>query len=224
MILRSLSAISHILEHKPRRIRSVTFNPKSTNSRVQEIMDLAKKQKVRVMSGTGEPQAEIEPFEFADLKDCLTNSGPTSLLLALDHLQDPQNFGALCRSADALGVSAILLPQDRSVGVTEGVYSASAGAVETVPVVLVANLRSALERCKSEGFWILGASLSPSSQSIFSIPRYDKTCLVLGSELDGLSKHVEKNCDLLVHLPMKGTVASLNVSVAGALLLFKLGS
>jgi 23S rRNA (guanosine2251-2'-O)-methyltransferase len=143
-------------------------------------------------------------------------------VLALDHLQDPQNFGALCRSAEAFGASAILLPKDRGVQVTPGVYHASVGAVETVPIVLVANLGEALRRLKETGYWVVGSAIGGGAKPPWETPDFAKTILVLGAELEGMSQLIEKTCDWKVEIPMAGDIQSLNVSAAGAVLLYEL--
>jgi 23S rRNA (guanosine2251-2'-O)-methyltransferase len=98
--------------------------------------------------------------------------------LALDHLQDPQNFGALCRTAEGLGVDGILLPKDRSVTVTAGVYHASVGAVETIPIIQVVNLNEALRQLKEAEFWIVGTALSEQSHDLDDTPDFDKKASV----------------------------------------------
>src|SRR5205823_2883466 len=134
----------------------------------------------------------------------------------------PQNFGAICRTAEGLGVSGIILPKDRSVAVTPGVYSASVGAVETVPIAQVANLGEALRKLKDRGFWIIGAAVGANAKAPWEMPPFEKAVLVLGAELEGLSPVLEKNCDWLARIPLAGRIESLNVSVAGALLMYEL--
>jgi 23S rRNA (guanosine2251-2'-O)-methyltransferase len=145
-----------------------------------------------------------------------------ALVLALDHLQDPQNFGALCRSAEALGALGVLIPKDRGVGVTAGVYHASVGAVETIPIVQVTNLSAALRELKEAGFWIVGTSLNKDAMELSKIPSFEKIVLVLGAELEGMSASIEKSCDCVTYVPLIGKVQSLNVSAAGAILLHSL--
>lgn len=144
----------------------------------------------------------------------------TLFLLAIDHVEDPHNFGSILRTAEAAGVHGVIIPKRRAVGLTATVAKASAGAVEYVPVVRVTNLVRTLRRLKDEGVWVTGAdSEAPLlyTDVDFTLP----TVLVVGSEGKGISRLVKENCDYLVRLPMKGHVASLNVSVAAGLLMYE---
>jgi 23S rRNA (guanosine2251-2'-O)-methyltransferase len=143
-------------------------------------------------------------------------------LLALDHLQDPHNLGALLRSAEAVGVHGVILPERRAVGVTPAVVSASAGASEHMRVAQVTNLVRTLEALKQENLWSVGLDTGPGSC------RYDQVegdlnrplVLVVGAEGSGLSQLVRQRCDYLVRLPMRGRIESLNASVAGGIALY----
>jgi len=228
----SLSAIEHMVEHCPERIqRLIIFGSgPRTNPRVDRIQQTARAAKVAVDlappgdRGIDPVKAYVAPFEYAELAEWLETLGarPRALVLALDHLQDPQNFGALCRTAEALGIAGILLPKDRSVTVGPGVYSASVGAVETVPIVMVNNLGDGLRKLKDAGFWIVGTCLGAGATPPAEIPDFEKVVLVLGAELEGLSPSLEKVCDWRTEIPLQGKVQSLNVSVAGAILMWEL--
>lgn len=231
--IQSLSAIEHILDHNPKRIRSIILHgPSSTgNPRITNVYQKAKWQQVKIESSpkgtavTDEPaRALIEPFLYATLDMLIdfTAERKKAIILVLDHLQDPQNFGALCRTAEALGVAGIIIPKDRSVSVTPGVYHASVGAVETVPIVQVVNLGDALRKLKEVGYWVLGSSLGKHGKQPNEMPDFEKVVLVLGQEADGISSGIEKACDWHVEIPLSGKVQSLNVSVAGGILLYSL--
>ncbi len=232
----SLSAIHHLLTHCPRSVKKlIVFVPReNASSRVKEILELADDLGLAIdfqptpknrHTETFEPiTAQIQPFQFTEWKPFLEglSQKPTSALLALDHLQDPQNFGALCRTAEGLGWDGVIIPKDRSVTVSPGVYNASVGAVETIPVIQIVNLADALRKLKDAGFWIVGTSLGDKTQTLKQLPPLEKVVLVLGTELEGLSPLVAKTCDFLVQIPLKGKVQSLNVSATGAILMHAL--
>lgn len=142
------------------------------------------------------------------------------LILVLDGVEDPSNLGALIRTADAAGVHGVIIPKHRAAGLTPAAARASAGAVEHVPVAVVTNLVRALEELKGAGVWIAGAD--PAGPEMYNAARLvPPLALVMGGEGRGLSRLVKEHCDLLVRLPMRGKVASLNVSVAAGVLLFE---
>jgi len=184
----------------------------------QVILDKNKKKPL----DTQPIQAQVAPFVYRELKEFLKSieSKKNALILLLDHLQDPQNFGAICRTAEALGVDAIVLPKDRSVMVTQGVYHASAGAVETIPIVRVTNLIDAVLKLKEAGFWVAGTSLGDKTLSLDQVPSIEKLGLILGTEGDGMGPALAKHCDYLVQIPLVGKIQSLNVSVATAILIY----
>lgn len=224
----SLSAIEHILQHRPERIRTLKI-PHKGDGRVAGIEEMAKEAGIKIDYSISKTKGEaatavLHPFEYMDLAGLLehVSEKPKVFLLALDHLQDPQNLGAICRSAEGLGLDGVLLPKDRSVGVSAGAYHASVGAVETLPMVSVGNLGEALRKLKKEGFWIVGSTLSPEAREPESVPNFEKMVLVLGAELEGMAPALEKVCDWHVKIPLTGQVQSLNVSAAGAILMYEL--
>lgn len=164
----------------------------------------------------------VSAFAFSDLEDSLSSCGEAALFLALDSIQDPQNFGALCRSALAFGVDRILLPKDRSVTVTPAVCKASAGAVEHLKIIPVTNLNSVFQKLKEHGFWIYGTALTKEATDLSRVDFANRSVLVLGSEEKGLRPLVAKNCDVLVKIPMKGDFDSLNVAQAGTICLYEI--
>jgi len=165
----------------------------------------------------------VEPFPYADLADILErwrSSGENGLLLVLDGVQDPHNLGALIRTAACAGAHGVIIPKDRAAGMTGVVEKASAGAVETIPLVRVANIAQTLEDLKREGFWIYGA-LGEAPESVYSQDFTGHVALVVGGEGAGIRLLVRKKCDVLVAIPLRGGVNSLNASVAGGVLLFE---
>jgi 23S rRNA (guanosine2251-2'-O)-methyltransferase len=140
------------------------------------------------------------------------------LLLALDHLEDPHNLGALWRSSAAFGVKGLICPKDRAALPTQVVYKTAAGGAEVTPLFEVTNLVRALEDLKEKGFWLVGAE-GEEGQSLWDFAFPERTVLILGSEGQGLSRLVREKTDFLVHIPLTGPINSLNVSAAGAVLL-----
>ena len=142
------------------------------------------------------------------------------LLLVLDGVQDPHNLGACLRTADAAGVSAVIVPRDRAAGLTPTVRKVASGAAETMPLIQVVNLARTLRWLKERDVWIVGAD-DQAPKSLFEAPLSGALALVLGAEGPGLRRLTREHCDLLVAIPMAGAVESLNVSVAAGVLLFE---
>lgn len=161
---------------------------------------------------------DAQEYPYLDLSD-LIDSGKT--LLILDHVQDPQNFGALIRTADAVDIGGVILPQDRSVSVTPSVVNSSAGAVEHVSVALVANLNRSLERLEEAGYWTAGLAGEEDATDLFESDLPSPLALIVGSEGKGLSQSVRAKCQLLLRIPMHGHVDSLNAATAGTVALYE---
>ncbi len=142
------------------------------------------------------------------------------LLVALDGVEDPHNLGAIVRSACGAGAGGVLIPERRAAGITEVVAKTAAGALAHVPVVRVTNLNRALDDLKERGYWIYGLD-ERGSEVYHAVDFGEPTVLVAGSEGGGLHEQVRKHCDVLVRIPLAGPVASLNVSVAAAIVLFE---
>jgi len=178
-----------------------------------------------VASGTNHQgmALRVGPYPYVDLDDVLETAqqrGEKPFLLLLDLLKDPQNVGSLIRVADAVGVHGIVLQDRRTVSITPSVVAASSGAVEHLNVAQVTNLVQAMRKLKENDVWLVGMEVGPN------VPPLDKTDLnmalglVLGSEGEGLRRLVRDTCDMLVTLPMRGQVASLNVATAGSIALY----
>jgi len=168
--------------------------------------------------------AEADPFAYSHPDDLLARAdahGEPPLLLGLDSLQDPQNFGTLLRTAQACGAHGVLIPEHRAVGVTPAVSNASAGAVEHLLVAQVTNLARALGDLKARGVWVYGLAME-AQQSYWAADLTGPMALVVGSEGSGLGRLVRETCDALVHIPMvPDAIQSLNASVAGSLVLYE---
>jgi 23S rRNA (guanosine2251-2'-O)-methyltransferase len=164
------------------------------------------------------------PYPYVELNEILewvqTRSEPT-LLLLLDQLKDPQNFGTLLRTAEAVGVHGVLLPARHAVNVTPAVVSVSSGASEHLSIAKV-NLAQAMRKLKDQDVWLVGLERSETSLRIDQVDLRGPIGLVVGSEGDGLRPLVRKSCDFLVNLPMRGQVESLNAAVAGSLALYRI--
>jgi 23S rRNA (guanosine2251-2'-O)-methyltransferase len=161
--------------------------------------------------------AEVEAFRYADPDTVLATSG--RLIVALDQVQDPQNLGAICRTAECAGIAALVIPERRSADVTPAVCKASAGAVEHLPIARVRNLADFLRDAKAAGMWCYGADGGAQS-SYDSVDYEGSVVIVLGSEGRGLRPRVAGSCDLLVAIPVFGRIESLSVSAAAAVLLY----
>jgi 23S rRNA (guanosine2251-2'-O)-methyltransferase len=162
---------------------------------------------------------EAEPYRHVLFEELIERPGT---ILILDHIQDPQNFGTLLRAAEAAGVAGVVIPQDRAVDVTPAVVNASAGAVEHLHVSAVPNLARAVEAIKRSGRWVAGLDTGPDAADLFTADIPTPTALIVGAEGTGIGANLRKSCDLLLSLPMRGTVASLNAATAGAIALYEL--
>jgi 23S rRNA (guanosine2251-2'-O)-methyltransferase len=165
--------------------------------------------------------AYVAPREYVELEDVLARqTGQPPLVLLLDEVSDPYNFGAILRTAEAVGAQGVVIPKRRAVPLTETVAKAAAGAVEYVPVARVSNLVQAMERLQSAGYWIVGADVDGTSMYT-QVDYNGPIAVVIGAEGKGLSRLVKEHCDFLVQLPMLGKLQSLNASVAAGVLLYE---
>lgn len=169
-------------------------------------------------------QLQVGPYPYVELTEILelaqTRSEP-ALLLILDQLQDPQNFGTLLRSAEAVGVHGVLLPVRHSVRVTPAVVNSSSGASEHLYISRV-NLAQAMNGLKKQDIWMVGLEGGEQANPIAGANLSGSIALVVGSEGEGLRPLVRKTCDFLVKIPMRGKLESLNASVAGSLALYRI--
>ncbi len=161
--------------------------------------------------------AEVSDFQYADPGALLGRE--QALLVALDQVQDPQNLGAICRSAECAGAAGVVLPERRTAEITPAVCKASAGAVEHLPVAQVRNLTDFLLEAKQRGFWCYGAD-GDARLDYRKVDLTGPVVLVMGSEGRGLRPRVASACDALVSLPLHGRIESLSVSAAAAVLLY----
>ena len=204
------------------------------DQRVRNLIELAEQLKVRTlpvdrkrldgMVGNDNHQgcvARVSALKLAvsiaDVMDVLTEP---ALLLILDGVQDPHNLGACLRLADALGAHAVIAPKDRAVGVNATVRKVASGAADIVPFISVTNLARSLRELKDQGVWIMGAE-GEAEQDLFNVQLSGPIAWVLGAEGEGLRRLTREHCDVLVRIPMLGSVDSLNVSVASGICLYE---
>lgn len=160
---------------------------------------------------------DIHDYEYGKMEDIKDDN----FVVMLDHLEDPHNLGAIIRSCEARGIKNIIIPKDRSVAVNETVIKTSTGAISRVNIILVNNLVNAINTLKKDGFFIYAAEAD--GEDYRKVDYADKICLIIGSEGFGLSKLVRQNSDVIISIPMKGKVNSLNASVSAGILIFGIG-
>ena len=166
--------------------------------------------------------AEAEPYRYALLDNVITDARdkPHSLIIALDHVTDPGNLGAVARSAEVVGADGVLVAKNRAAAVTPAAYKASAGALAHIALAQETNIARSLARCKDAGYWIAGAS-EHAEQTAWEAPLEGRIVLVMGSEGEGLARLTQESCDFLVRLPQAGRVGSLNVAQATTALAYE---
>ena len=184
------------------------------------------RRKLDQMSTTRSHQGVIAlaaAHEYATIDDILEEAasrGENALIVICDELSDPHNLGAIMRSAECAGAHGVIIPKRRSVGLTATVAKASAGAVEYMKVARVTNINAAMAELKEKGVWIFGTA-AEGSIPMYKADLTGPTAIVIGNEGDGMSPLVRKNCDVTVHIPMKGRISSLNASAAASILLYE---
>jgi 23S rRNA (guanosine2251-2'-O)-methyltransferase len=233
-----LHAVEAALKRDPAAIEQLWCDAQRKDRRVRELATLAENQGVRPQ---WVPKRELEGLLPAEarhqgvaarvrgsveynegyLEQLLIGLNEPVLLLVLDGVTDPHNVGACLRSADAAGVHAVIVPRDRACGLTPVVRKVASGAAETVPFIRVTNLARTLKSLRDAGVWVIGAALEEASASLYQTRLTGPMALVLGAEGRGLRRLTRDNCDELIHIPMAGTVQSLNVSVATGICLFE---
>jgi 23S rRNA (guanosine2251-2'-O)-methyltransferase len=219
-----------------RKVREITFvNGLEDAPILMDIIDLADEAKVPLrevgkgkfdaLARTEAPQGVVAlaaPVPEVDLDDLVTTTDGPPFLLALDGVTDPGNLGAALRSAEGAGVTGVVLPRHRAAHLSPAVTKAAAGAIEHLPMALVGGLPAALARLKDQGLWVVGLD-GTAPQSLFDLDLgTEPVVLVLGSEGKGLSRLVRQRCDTLVAIPLRGSLASLNVAAAAALACYEI--
>ena len=159
---------------------------------------------------------DVEDYKYASIDKILNKDN--ALIVMLDHIEDPHNFGAIIRTCEAAGVDGIIIPSDRSIDVNSTVIKTSVGTTEKVNIIKVTNLVNTINELKKNGFWIFGTDMLGTDYT--TLDYKGKTCIICGNEGSGMSNLVKKNCDFIASIPMRGEVNSLNASVATAIILF----
>jgi 23S rRNA (guanosine2251-2'-O)-methyltransferase len=233
-VIYGIHAVSEALKSRGRAFEYVGVSRERNDYKMQRIIDDCRSSGVPVrfvpreqldrLAHTPAHQGVVavtSQKKYLDLDDLLANRrGANSFLVVLDGVEDPQNLGAIIRTADAAGADGIVLPKRRAVGVTGTVAKASAGASEHLHIARVTNLARSLEEMKSQNLWIVG--LDERGTQTYDTVDYRVDCaLVLGAEGKGMHEHMRSRCDLLVHIPVLGEVPSLNVSVAAAVVMYE---
>jgi 23S rRNA (guanosine2251-2'-O)-methyltransferase len=224
MILSRLNPIIEAVRSRPRQIEWVMFDSGRHDRRINELKNLCREAGVPVRYAQGRAVDRLSPDnqgaiarlavrEYSAEEDAVAGRKGDRFLLVLDEVQDPQNLGAVIRVAEGLGAT-VVLPERGSAPLSESVEKTSAGAVERVPIVRVKNLRRFLDIIKDKGFTVVG--LDPGGTDIYRIDLTGDLALVLGTEGKGMRRLVREGCDFLARLPMRGTLASLNVATAAA--------
>ena len=159
----------------------------------------------------------IPDYEYCDVSEFISNEN--SLVVILDHLEDPHNLGAIIRTCEAAGVNGIIIPKDRSVSVNSTVMKVSAGALENMKIASVTNLSNTIKYLKDNDFWIVGTDMNGTNYD--EIDYSGKIAIVIGNEGKGMSKVVRDSCDFIASIPMKGVINSLNASVAAGIVIYE---
>jgi len=229
------------LTEEPERITEIILHREKRRGKLEEIIELARLKNVKITFATalrliGEgassvrhqgvlaktSQAPLLSFEeMVERFATRVQNGEKPRLVACDSLQDPHNLGAIIRSALASGATGVILTRERSAPLSGTAAKASAGAVSHIDICQVTNLVAALKKIKEAGAWVFGAVKDTTAQSLYATDFNLPACIVVGSEGQGIRPLVRKECDILISIPMAGTLDSLNSSVAAAVILFE---
>jgi len=233
-VLVGFHAVTSRLRQKPETVREIYVDAERADARAKDLRKLAERLGVRVISvdskrldgmaggtrhqGVVANADDVKVPQF--IEDVLESIEEPPLILVLDGVQDPHNLGACLRVADGAGAHAVIAPKDRSVGLTTAAIKVASGAAESVPYIVVTNLARTLRDLKDRGIWLIGADDS-APESLYTAKLEGALGLVLGAEGEGLRRLTRESCDLLVSIPMLGSVSSLNVSVASGVCLYE---
>lgn len=227
-LIMGVHAIRELLRHAPDRLLRIYTIP----SKSSKLLDECEKRRIPIstvsidqltkMAGSDSHQslvAHIKGRKFLDVKEFLADAEENSFVLMMDQIFDPQNFGALIRSAECLGASAVAWSKNRGSDLTPVAAKSSCGASELIPLIRISNLATAVDQFKEEGFEIVTALLDPSAESAFTFTYAPRSVLVVGSEGEGIQPLIRKKANRSIYLPMAGKIESLNVAQATAALL-----
>jgi 23S rRNA (guanosine2251-2'-O)-methyltransferase len=230
-----INPVQQLLANNPSKIIEIFISSGKDEKRTQAIIDAAKEQDISVqridvkkldkwLEGQNHQGVVAKITATAILNEAtlaeLVKRAAKPLFLILDGVQDPHNLGACLRTADAVGVTAVIVPRDHAVGITPVVRKVASGAADTVPLVQVSNLARAMKELQDLGVWIIGTA-EDSEQTIYQMDLKGAIAIVLGAEGEGMRQLTKKTCDFLAKIPMLGQVESLNVSVATGVCLYE---
>lgn len=202
----------------------------SENFNNEEILNLINKKKINVIRKSQSEMdkmtkelhqgiiIDLEDYKYLDFID-IKNDKDANFVVVLDHIEDPRNFGAIIRTCECAGVNYIIIPNKRSVEITSSVMKTSSGALTNSKIVMVSNIRNALNNLKDLGFWVIGTDAKGKNYT--KIDYKGKTALVIGSEGFGLKQIVRNTCDEIASIPLFGKVNSLNASVAAGITIYE---
>ena len=226
-------AVEAALDDAEKKPREVLIVGGRKDARMSGLLTLAQRRNVTVRTVSKDQMdmlapglrhqgviAAVEAADYQGEEALELPATPDRLVLALDGVQDPHNLGACLRTAEAAGVTAVIIPKDRAVGLTPVARKAAAGAAERVPVIAVTNLVRSLERLKELGYWITGLD-GEADDSLYQTDLTGPTVIVMGGEGEGMRRLTRETCDRLIKIPMQGKIESLNVSVAASVCLFE---
>lgn len=229
-------AVEALLKKRPKQIEQLSILKERHDQPIQQLIALAEENDVKLVYVTRNVLdglvhqavhqgivADCHPptsYSESHLEQMLCDLSHPAFLLILDGVTDPHNVGACLRSSDAAGVDGVIVPKDKSVGLTSTVCKVACGAAETVPFFQVTNLARTMRFLKEQGIWLHGAS-HDADKTLYQADFKGSIALVLGAEGTGLRRLTREHCDVLLRIPMQGAVSSLNVSVAAGILLFE---
>lgn len=213
--------------HNNSKINKIYLSEKFND---REILDLIRKNNIKVSfvknyeldkkveglhQGIVMEIDDVKTYSYNEIIPNIKKENP--VIVMLDHLEDPHNFGAIIRTSEALGVDAIIIPTDRSVKVNSTVVKTSVGAIEYIPIIRVVNLNDTIKKLKEDGYWIIATDMD--GEEYTKIDYNMPVCIVIGNEGKGISRMVSENSDIIASIPMKGKINSLNASVSCAIVL-----
>ncbi|QIM49391.1 23S rRNA (guanosine(2251)-2'-O)-methyltransferase RlmB [Pusillimonas sp. DMV24BSW_D] len=236
-VLAGFHAVVARLRHAPSSVKEVYVDASRRDKRMHALVQQAGQAGVKVLQVPAQrldgiakglkhqgvlamADKQVLAQDIDEVLDLLEDRGETPLFLLLDGVTDPHNLGACLRTADAAGVHAVIAPKDRAVGLNATVQRVACGAAETVPYLMVTNLARTMRRLKERNVWLVGTD-DQSSGSLHTVQATRPMAWVMGAEGEGMRRLTRETCDELVHIPMLGSVESLNVSVAGAVCLYE---
>lgn len=220
------NVVNEVLKNKKRVIEAYVYNNFSDETLLNKIKRtnapinyLDKHEIDKIIDGNHQGVVlKVEDYEYVDIEE-LINIKKEPLLVILDHLEDPHNFGAIIRTCEAAGVDGIIIPKNRSVEVNSTVMRTSVGALENVKIAQVTNLKQTITRLKEKGFWVYGTDMEGAEYD--ETDYSGKTVIIIGSEGFGMTRIIREACDYIVSIPMRGKINSLNASVAAALVIYQ---